>query len=188
MKKISIILVILFVGGLMVSQANAASRFSAQAQGMSVADILDWLEKYSPSITADFVIIKSIAPEVYMEVMEEAATEIQESEDLRQTHPEQFQFFLETDEFEVRSIRLAVQLVVEADEEKKQAMKSEIKSLVEQLFDQRLQQHKMVVNEIEQEVKELKRIEKVHEKNKERIIKHRYEYLTNPDSEALKWW
>ena len=130
MKKVSIILVILFVGGLMVTQANTASRFSAQAEGMSAAGILEWLEEYSPGIAADFAIIKRIAPKVYMDVMEEAATEVPEGEELRQTDPELFQLFIKTDELEVRSIRLAVQLTVETDEEKKQVMKSEIKSLV----------------------------------------------------------
>ena len=182
------ILAILLVCGFMVNRANAVSNSNTSFQSMDSDAVLQWLEKYSPSIASDLAIIQPIAPDVYMEVVEDAAMEIPEGEELRQTDPELFAYFMVTDELEVRSIRLAVQLAVEKDAAKQKAMKDEIKSLVQQIFEQRLEQHQLIVDEIERELKALKKMGKVRKENQEKVIRQRYEYLTNPDSEALEWW
>lgn len=188
MKKVTIILALLLLSGALVSRANAIFNFSSQADNLSAEEIMGWLGEHSPEITSDLNIIKEIAPEIYFEVLEDAAMEIPEGEALRLSDPDLFKAFLRTDELEIRSIRLAVQLAVEKDAKKQETLRSEIKSLVTTVFNQRLEQHQLVVSEIERELEELKKMGTIRKQNKQKVIDARYHYLIDPNSEALEWW
>lgn len=188
MKKLTLFLMLLFVCGVFVGRANAGFNPFVSSDALEPDVALEWLDKYSPKIASDLTIIQSMAPDIYLEVLERVTMEVPEGEELRQVDPELFKFFMGTEELEVRSIRLGVQLAFEKDASKQEEMKAEIKSLVTQVFDQRLEQHQFVVAEIERELEELKRMGKVRKNNQDKVIRERYEYLINPDSEALEWW
>lgn len=178
MKKSSIIAAALMIVCLLASHASAVTTDAAE----------QWIKEHAPKIAKDIDIVRSIDPGIAMEILEEAAVEIPEGEELRLADPKLFAFFLGTEELEVRSIRLAVQLAVETDAKKKSTMQAEIKSLVEKVFQQRLEQHQIIVDEIERELNELKRMGKVRKANHKKIVEQRYNYLIDPDSEALEWW
>lgn len=184
MKKVTMILTLFLVCGLLVSRVSAG--FSDQE--LTNDEAYAWLKDYLPEAAADLDIIRGISPNLYMEIMEEVVVEIPDGEELRQTDPKLFEFFSGTEVLEIRSLRLSIQLVGETDKEKREAMKAEIRSLVEQVFNQRLEQHKILVKEIERELAELKRAEKVRAENRNKVIEQRYKYLIDPDSEALEWW
>lgn len=188
MKKTHVLATALLMICLLASPASAAPVFYEQQEPLDPETALQWLEEYAPKIADDLEIIQRIDPDIYMEVLEEATMEIPEGEELRQADPELFELFIVADEKEVRSIRLAVQLAVEKDASKKARMKKEIRSLVEEVFDLRLEQHQIIVQEIERELAQLKKDGKVRKQNRGKVIDKRYEELIDPDSRALEWW
>lgn len=188
MKKAPCLVATLLVLVLFGSNAQASTLAYPTVEEASMEETLVWLETHSPKIMADLALIREVDTNIYLEVVDEAAMEIVEAEELRTTEPEMFKFVMETEELEVRSIRLAVQLSVEKDAGKQTRMRKEIRSLVEQVFEQRMKQHEIIVQEVERELAELKKAGEVRRRNSDKVIERRYEYLIDPHSEALEWW
>ncbi len=168
---------------------NAYSTHEKMPEPLSLSETINWLEEFAPeAMLADIEKIREIDPQAYEDLLFQGAEEIPFIEDIRVADPESFQRIVQTVEIEIRSELLALQYQHTNSKKDKAKLKTEIEELTQKVFDSRMEEHNMMVQEIEAELKDLKKMGEMRSKNRSRIIERRVNDLTTPEDSSLEWW
>lgn len=114
------------------------------------------------------------------------AAQAREMRELKQRDPERFRQQQQMAELERRSIELGQKIRHATEEEAKKQAATELKEMLNKLFDLRQQEREKSLQQLENEVKEVREALERRKAKRDEMIKHRFDQLTGR-ADVMEW-
>ncbi|MBN2028858.1 hypothetical protein JW824_01305 [bacterium] len=150
------------------------------------AEVLKYLEEYSPELAERLSRIKESNSDTYREQLSRAYRQMIYMDNLKETDPEQYERVSEERRLELESNQLATQYKNTTDEDEKRGIKAELEDLLFELFDYRQMNRIVEIERLEERLESLKEENQNRLDNKDQIVNNRLLELLGERS-GLEW-
>lgn len=162
----------------------------SEALARAEEEYFQFLRKNLPSeyeeLKSDLENLKNRSPEAYNKRIAHASRRIKHLEHMKQNDPESFERSVQLIREQTKTRRLGKAYREAESEKEKEKIKADLKENLDALFDMKLAGIQSRVEELEEQMAELKKHAEERKKNKDEIVRRRLDNLTAREK-GLEW-